>query len=69
MSGTLVFQQGETQKTVQIFTINDTIGEPDEYFQLGLHSPSLGAVIMDSAGTVYIYDDDAGGGGGGVPTD
>lgn len=65
VSGRLIFQPGEYQKTVQVSIVDDNIGEPDEYFSLMLKEPSLGSSIGDNEGIAYIYDDDPGGGGGG----
>ena len=53
--GTLVFQPGDTAKTITIPVFNDTESEGDETFRVNL-SPSFGGT---STATVTIRDDDA----------
>ncbi|HYE50843.1 MAG TPA: Calx-beta domain-containing protein [Azospirillaceae bacterium] len=56
-SGTLVFQPGETSKTVTIALTGDTKVEPEETFTLVLSGPE-GATLGTAAGTAAITDDD-----------
>jgi hypothetical protein len=58
MTGTLVFNPGETSKTVSVKVWGDTVAEPgNEWFQVVLASP-IGAKIFDGIGIVTIQDDD-----------
>jgi hypothetical protein len=67
-SGTLIFNAGETSKTVIVKVIGDTLAEPNETFFLNLISVT-GAAIADGQGVGTIIDNDSssGGGGGGKP--
>jgi aryl-phospho-beta-D-glucosidase BglC (GH1 family) len=56
-SGTLTFAPGETQKTILIPIIPDTIPEPDETFYVRLSSPT-NATLTDGEGLGTIKDDD-----------
>jgi hypothetical protein len=70
LSGTLIFNPGETSRTVSVTVINDTIVEPNETFFVNLSSAS-GATISDSQGLGMILDNDGVGAnrffGGGSP--
>jgi hypothetical protein len=56
-SGTLTFAPGETQKSVPVTIIGDTLNEADETFFLDLSSPD-NAEIASGHGTATIVDDD-----------
>jgi hypothetical protein len=59
--GTLVFQPGETSKTVTISILNDTVVEGPETLTLGLANPTAGAHLgSPSSVTLTITDDDSG---------
>ena len=66
-TGTLNWADGDAaDKTIVIFTTNDTTDESDETFTVTLSNPSGGATLgSNSTATVTIADDDAPGGGGG----
>lgn len=67
-SGRLVFNPGETAKTITLTVVSDTTDEPDETFLVNLSNPA-NATIADGQSTITITDDDApgqGGGGGGA---
>ena len=70
-SGRLVFNPGETTKTITLTVVSDTTDEPDETFLVNLSNP-VNATIADGQSTITITDDDApgqgGGGGGGGAT-
>ncbi|WP_222427425.1 Calx-beta domain-containing protein, partial [Hyella patelloides] len=55
--GTIVFNPGETETTISIDVIGDTLDESDETFNINL-SNALGAVIVDNQGVGTIVDDD-----------
>lgn len=57
-NGTLVFEAGETRKTVVVSILDDTIIESDERFSLLLENPSQGLLIPESRGRVRIIDDE-----------
>jgi len=57
VSGTMSFTGAETQKTVAINTINDTVGEDTEVFHLNLSVPTGGSTITDPQGAGTISDD------------
>lgn len=57
VSGTLLFNPGEGQKTVMVPVVGDTIDEADEFFKLLLHTP-VDADLLDSEGVGTIVDDD-----------
>lgn len=63
-SGTLVFNPGETSKTLSVAVAGDVVDEADENFFLDLSSPT-GVVIVDGRGTGLIIDNDTASGGGG----
>ena len=56
-SGTLVFNAGETVKTIAVEVIGDRKREPDESFSVTLSGPS-GATILDASGAGLIRNDD-----------
>ncbi len=57
-SGTLVFDPGETTRTISVPVVGDTLNEGDETFIVDLTS-SRGAKIIDGEGVATIFDDDA----------
>jgi hypothetical protein len=57
-SGTVTFEPGQTEKTVTIEIIGDTLNEADETFFLVLSNP-VGATIADGEGVGTILNDDA----------
>lgn len=57
MSGDLVFAPGETNKTITIPILNDTVYEGDETFTVTLSAP-MGTDLGLSTATVTIVDDD-----------
>src|SRR5262249_40455362 len=57
-SGTLTFAAGETQKTIQVAAIGDSVVEPDETFGVVLSAPS-GATFARTTATGTITDDDS----------
>jgi probable HAF family extracellular repeat protein len=57
VSGTLVFNAGETAKTVVVQVIGDRTREPDESFSVNLSGAS-GATIVDASGAGVIRNDD-----------
>ncbi|MEJ7777002.1 MAG: Calx-beta domain-containing protein [Sphingomicrobium sp.] len=58
-SGTVSFAASETQKTVTITGLEDTVVESAENFVVNLSSPSSGAVIGDGQGSGTINDNDS----------
>ncbi|HEV8630795.1 MAG TPA: Calx-beta domain-containing protein [Thermoanaerobaculia bacterium] len=57
-SGTLTIPAGQTQGTIEVPVLPDTLDEPDETFLLTLASPA-GARLADSEAVGTIVDDDA----------
>jgi len=57
VSGTLVFNPGEVQKTVLVPVVGDLTDEADEFFKLLLHTP-VNADLLDGEGVGTIVDDD-----------
>ena len=57
VAGRLVFQPGETSKTVNVPILGDALDEPDETFELNLASPSH-AALGDAVGLGTITDND-----------
>src|SRR5262249_21705274 len=57
-SGTLIFAPGETNKTVAVAVVGDTLYELDETFLVGLENPT-NALIGRNPGVGTIIDDDA----------
>ncbi|MBA3961034.1 MAG: hypothetical protein H0X40_03925 [Chthoniobacterales bacterium] len=59
-SGTLTFNAGETQKTISVPIINDSLIESTESFLVVLSNPGSGAMLVGSTtATVDISDDDS----------
>jgi hypothetical protein len=56
-SGTLIFEQGQTSKTIAVATINDDLYEGDETFTIELSNP-FNATIADDEGIGTILEDD-----------
>ena len=57
-SGTLTFAAGETSKTIDIAILNDTLGEPTEYFLVNLDNGTNAALGNPRQARVEIVDDD-----------
>ena len=57
-NGTVTFAAGDTEQTVSVATIEDTLDEDDESFVVELSDP-VNAVIDDASGTGTILDDDS----------
>ena len=57
-SGTIVFEAGETSRTILVPTIDDELTENSETFVVSLSNPS-GATLVDAQGEATILDDDA----------
>jgi hypothetical protein len=58
VSGTLIFNPGETNKTIVVRVIGDLVGEPDESFFVNLNNVA-NAVLTDSVATGRITDNDS----------
>jgi len=56
-AGTLIFNPGETQKTVQVTVFPDATTEPDETFMLNLSGPSVNLAVPDTQAVAKIIDD------------
>lgn len=56
--GTLVFRNGETEKTFTVQVIDDDVFEEDEHFYVRLTSPRGATIASPSTATVVILDDD-----------
>ena len=56
-SGSLTFTAGETEKTIPVETLPDTLVEGNETFSMGLSNPS-GATLQVGSATGTIVDDD-----------
>ncbi|HEV2843799.1 MAG TPA: Calx-beta domain-containing protein, partial [Thermoanaerobaculia bacterium] len=56
-AGTLVFNPGETQKTVAVTVYPDPTTEPDETFTLNLSGPSVNVATPDAQAVAKIVDD------------
>ena len=56
-SGTLTFAPGETEKTISIGVLGDTLVESNETFTVNLSNPT-GALIADRTGVGTIVNDD-----------
>jgi subtilisin family serine protease len=54
---TVVFGVGETQRTVDIAALDDSLGEPTETFTLAL-SGAVGAIVVDSTASVSVVSDE-----------
>ena len=59
-SGPLTFDPGETEKTIRVTVVDDSVPEDIETFMVELSS-ALGATIGDHSGAATIIDDDEGG--------
>ena len=57
-SGTLIFQAGDTMRTVNIDVIGDTTHEQDETFEFRLRN-EIGATILQGVGVGTITDNDS----------
>ena len=57
-SGTVVFDPGQTSKSVFVTLVNDSEGEPDEAFSVVLSSPSGAVLGTPNSTVVTILDDD-----------
>jgi acetyl esterase/lipase len=55
-AGTLTFAPGETQKTISVPLVNDSVSEPSETFTVTLSAS--GAVITSGTANIRIEDDD-----------
>jgi hypothetical protein len=60
-SNVLSFPPGENSGRIAVAIVGDALPEPDETFQVHLHS-LIGAAIVDGDGLGTILDDDGGGG-------
>ncbi|XP_072929703.1 sodium/calcium exchanger Calx [Epargyreus clarus] len=58
IQGSLVFAQGETEKTFRVEVIDDEVFEEDEHFYVRLSSPKGAVIASPSTATVVILDDD-----------
>jgi hypothetical protein len=56
--GTLRFAANETEKTISVFIVNDSYGEPGETFNLTLSNPSGATLGTPAATTVTITSDE-----------
>jgi Calx-beta domain len=56
-SGTLTFAPGETEKTVTVTLLQDSVAEPDENFFLTFSSPSNNLSTPDATAVAWIVDD------------
>jgi CSLREA domain-containing protein len=59
VSGTLIFGDGETQKTFSVFLADDANPEPTENINLVLSNPLGGATIIMSTSVLRILDNDS----------
>ncbi len=57
-SGGLNFAAHETEKTIAITVCGDTRDEPNETFNVNLHTPGAGTLIADGTGVATLIDDD-----------
>ncbi len=55
--GTVRFEAGETEQTIMVSVLDDTLDEPDETFTVTLSNPT-NATVGDGTGTGTITDDD-----------
>ena len=55
-TGTLTFAPGETQKTVAVSIIGDSLVEGNETFSLALGTPSGNGVLRQGTGTATVHD-------------
>jgi YD repeat-containing protein len=57
-SGTLVITKGNTQGTISVPTIEESVAEVDEFVRITLSVP-VRATLSDTSRLAYIYDDDS----------
>ncbi|MBI4490025.1 MAG: hypothetical protein HY694_13130, partial [Deltaproteobacteria bacterium] len=57
-SGTLIFEPGETSKSIPIDIVNDKLDEPDETVEITLSNPSNATLGTNRVHTYTIMDDD-----------
>jgi serralysin len=57
-AGSITFQIGETEKTIQIYARGDTSVEADEHFTVTLSNPSAGLKFASSSAQGTIVNDD-----------
>ena len=57
-SGTLIFADGETEKTVTIPILDDAVAEDDERFWMYLENPTNGAAVVVSGAQLIIRDNE-----------
>lgn len=57
-SGTITFQPGVTQQTIQVSIVGDTTIEPNEQFTITLSNPSAGLSISQASATTTILNDE-----------
>lgn len=57
-SGTVTFAAGESQKTVSVAVLGETVVEANEQFTVALSGPTGGLTIADSEGAGIILNDD-----------
>ncbi len=55
----VTFRAGETEKTVEVATVQDEVHEGDETFTVTLSDPTGATLGQDASATVTITDDDA----------
>ncbi len=55
----VTFKAGETEKTVEVATVQDEVHEGDETFTVTLSDPTGATLGQDASATVTITDDDA----------
>lgn len=58
VAGVLTFAHGETEKTIAVTLLNDSVFENRETFQVVLSNPGGGAVLGSASFTVKIADDE-----------
>eukprot|EP00227_Mantoniella_beaufortii_P022194 CAMPEP_0197582806 /NCGR_PEP_ID=MMETSP1326-20131121/5910_1 /TAXON_ID=1155430 /ORGANISM="Genus nov. species nov., Strain RCC2288" /LENGTH=890 /DNA_ID=CAMNT_0043146937 /DNA_START=391 /DNA_END=3063 /DNA_ORIENTATION=- len=60
VKGTLIFSEGEEQKTIEVPIVDDNDYEPDENFFVKLCKPTTGKLLSDSVEVTIIDDDEPG---------
>src|SRR4030043_1301192 len=60
LKGTLIFNPGETEKSITLNIVNDTINETDETVVITFSNPQSATLEANSAYTYTIADDDHG---------
>ncbi|MGK7906722.1 MAG: PQQ-dependent sugar dehydrogenase [Synechococcus sp.] len=58
-TGQIVFESGESEKSFTVPIINDTLGEVNEIFSVGIQNPSGGTLDAPRTVLIEILDDDA----------